>query len=93
MDQETIRKAYRDVFSTVQGKVVLGDLADFCNLVACTVDPRSFAVTNLNEGRRTVVLHIMEQMGITDIANLVRAIIETPIDIRTEEQEYAETGE
>jgi hypothetical protein len=74
MTNEELLKAYRTVFSGEYGKIVLDDLMDFCWMFRCTAGMD----TDVYEGRRTVILHIMERMGLNDIMRIVSSLQNVP---------------
>lgn len=56
--------AYRRVFSTEDGKIVLNDLMKACFIMRSTVG-NSSDETSYNEGQRNVVLRILETCKMT----------------------------
>jgi hypothetical protein len=87
MTDEALLKAYRAIFiSGEQGKIVLDDLMDFC---------RMFQVNDgmdVYEGRRSVFLHILESMGLTNTYNIATALLNVPPEIAVEKQEVADNA-
>ena len=62
------RGAYRDAFSTPQGKRVLADLKRFCggdSPTFCAEDPNG-RVSAYREGRREVYLRIVKMLDLSD---------------------------
>jgi len=86
LEQEStvLLKAYRVVFGGEQGKTVLNDLVDFCRMFQAN-DGMDFY-----EGRRSVFLHILEQMGITNTYSIVTALQNVPAEIPQDKQEVAD---
>jgi hypothetical protein len=87
MTDEALLKSYRAVFVSEQGKVVLDDLMDFC---------RMFQVNDgmdVYEGRRSVFLHILESMGLTNTYNIATALLNVPPEIAEKRQEVADGTE
>lgn len=70
VDEKTLRKAYMDAFSTASGDLVLKDLANRCFKHDTTHVPGDPNTTNVNEGRRQVLLHIENMMSPEGIAKL-----------------------
>ncbi len=69
---EEIRNAYRRLFMTPVGAVVLTDLAEYCGfLVSHGGDP-------YQEGQRDVFLHIMEMYGIQTTLEVGKALQAIP---------------
>lgn len=52
---------FRNLFSSVEGHRVLMDLAAFCHFDSTTFDPDS-AKHSRNEGKRQVILYILQTM-------------------------------
>ena len=77
-------KAYRAVFGGEQGKVVLNDLVDFCRMFQCNDG------MDVYEGRRSVFLHILEQMGLMNTYSIVTALQNVPPDMEDKRQEKAD---
>jgi len=50
--------AYRRLFNTEDGKLVLNDMCKMCHFNASTFDPDPYQSAN-NEGKREVILRIM----------------------------------
>jgi hypothetical protein len=70
---EQVAQAYRDTFAMPSSRIVLEDLACFCNVGNSTYvanDPTAMAV---NEGQRLVFLHIAEMLALkaTDFPSIV----------------------
>lgn len=86
-DETVMLKAYRAVFSGEQGKLVLDDLMDFCRMF---VSNDGF---DFYEGRRSVFLHILESMGLTNTYNIATALLNVPAEIPQEKQETADAAE
>ena len=55
---------YRDCFTSYAGKYVLADLCRHCNLETNTFNPENSHVTAFNEGKRAVVLHILNTLDL-----------------------------
>jgi len=70
MDERQLRKAYADAFSTSSGDIVLKDLANRCYKHDTTHVPGDPEKSNVNEGKRQVLLHIENMMSPEGIANL-----------------------
>jgi len=81
-DETVLLKAYRAVFGGEQGKIVLDDLIDFCRMFTCTAGYG----TELYEGRRTVFLHILESMGLTNTYNIATALQNVPAEEQTKQE-------
>jgi hypothetical protein len=67
--RDQLAEAYRAVFETPQGEIVLAHLAKTCHILepsAVAGDPH---MTYLHEGERRVVLSIMKMLG-TDFSKL-----------------------
>lgn len=87
MTDEALLKAYRAIFVSEQGKAVIDDLMDFC---------RMFQVNDgmdVYEGRRSVFLHILESMGLTNTYNIATALLNVPPEIAVEKQGVADNAE
>lgn len=70
---EYVAAAYRSTFTMPSGRIVLEDLARFCNVGNSTYaagDPTAMAI---NEGQRVVFLHIAEMLELkaTDFPSIV----------------------
>ncbi len=64
---EPVAGAYRTLFApdgSPQGKLVLADLAEYCNVQATSFVPGDPAQTAFNEGARDAYLHIVELAGL-----------------------------
>jgi hypothetical protein len=84
MDEiDEIRNAYRRVFTPPMAKVVLSDLAEYCNFLSSTVEPAE-------EGKRDVFLHILDMYGV-EIPEVISAIQEIPAH-KKESQEKTDNG-
>ena len=88
---EALVKAYRVSFLDDK-MLVLNDLAEYCNFLAVTYDLRGAEKTAFEEGKRSVFLHIIESMGITEIGRIMTALGTVKVEFK-EEQINAETGE
>lgn len=83
MINERIFKAYRAVFVSEQGKIVLDDLMDFCRMFQCNDG------MDVYEGRRSVFLHVLENMGLGNTYNIATALLNVPPEAE-EKQERAD---
>jgi len=82
---DEIRQAYRRVFESPVGGVVLHDLAEYCNFLASTIsDP-------YQEAKRDVFLHILDMYDV-EIPEVIRAIQKIPAH-KKEEQEKADNDQ
>ena len=65
--------AYKSVFNTPKGKIVLADLVSFCSVNQPTFSPDNQYVSAFREGRREVFLRINEYLhkDHSEIINLV----------------------
>jgi hypothetical protein len=86
MTDEVLLKAYRAVMVSEQGKIVLDDLMDFCRMFQCNDG------MDVYEGRRSVFLHILESMGLTNTYNIATALLNVPPEISVEKQEVADNA-
>ena len=71
---EGVAAAYRSTFTMDSGRVVLEDLARFCNVGNSTYEPGGDATAiAVNEGQRLVFLHIAEMLELkpTDFPSIV----------------------
>lgn len=61
---EKLKKRYRQVFETDEGRDVLADLEKFCNYNnTCVCEPKPDALqTFFNEGKRRVILRVHAMM-------------------------------
>jgi hypothetical protein len=84
---ETLLKAYRAAFIGEQGKIVLDDLMDFCRMFQCNDG------MDVYEGRRSVFLHILESMGLTDTYKIATALLNVPPERVVDKQELADGTE
>ena len=68
-----VATAYRDTFQTPSGRVVLTDLARYCNVGNSTHVPNDAQAMAINEGQRQVFLHVAEVLGLkaTDFPEIV----------------------
>jgi|WetSurMetagenome_2_1015567.scaffolds.fasta_scaffold732367_2 hypothetical protein len=87
MTDEVLLKAYRAIFVSEQGKIVLDDLMDFCRMFQCNDG------MDVYEGRRSVFLHILESMGLVNTYNIATALLNVPPEIEVEKQEVADNAE
>lgn len=58
--------AYRRLFSTDDGKIVLADMMKSCHVSRSVVGPTPYD-TYFNEGQRSVVLSLMGTAGMTEV--------------------------
>jgi hypothetical protein len=77
-DRARLQDAYRTVFNTPQGQLVLRHLAKRCNLTSTSVVKGDVHETYVNEGMRRVVLSILRQLKRDDAALL--GLIEEGMD-------------
>ena len=73
--REALRQAYAAVFTGPDGTAVLNDLIVEGGLLIVATVPGDAAMTHFNDGRRSLVLHVLDQLrwGATDVAAHARA--------------------
>jgi hypothetical protein len=74
IDQETLAKAYRRLFLTDDGEIVLTDLAEACYGYKNMIDFQRSERVYYNEGLRNAYLHILDMVGINDVREITRAL-------------------
>ena len=68
-------KAYRKLFASPEGQLVLGDLMKEGYMLKPTHDPKSLEAGHKNEGKRELVLHVLHKLQ-TDPVKLMQQIRE-----------------
>jgi hypothetical protein len=62
-DRERVIRAYREVFNSEAGQIVLEDLIKSCHVLHSTFDPNTNE-TYYKEGERSVVIRILKTVNI-----------------------------
>ena len=62
--QSQVLSAYRQLQSSDFGRIIIEDLARYCNLRNASFDPQSPHSTSFNEGQRDALLHLLEMCQI-----------------------------
>ena len=70
-----LRAAYRHVFSTDTGRIILKDLMQRSGVLKPTTIPTDAILSAFNDGQRQIVLGILRQMRPDDQRNLVEETI------------------
>lgn len=69
----SILEAYKRVFNSDDGKLILEDLSQKCFIWDATVVPNDENTSSFNEGKRCVVIDIMKAVSF-DTTNLIKII-------------------
>jgi hypothetical protein len=58
-------QAYKTVFNSDDGKLVLDDILEVCGLTFCSIDENPY-VTYANDGKRFVGMHVLSNLEATE---------------------------